>query len=304
MSGARARYGVVGWPVEHSRSPSLHNHWLQALELEESYTKFAIPPQSLQDFLLGAGEESRSLRGLNITVPHKEAAARLCATCSPTARRCGAVNTLVRIRGSHDDHDTHDTHGGSWHGENTDVGGFLSVWRELAEEGTCVPPEAQDGLAVVLGSGGVARAALAAFEESAIARVLVVARSALRREALVQDFANARFTITARDWRNRDAALMELPGVVVNATPLGLSGSERMPELPLAEVADEISAQKRAPPLLLDAVYGAQETELVSCARRAGWLASDGRRLLLSQARLSFALWFGVEPGEPPPSFC
>ncbi|MDA7987749.1 MAG: shikimate dehydrogenase [Alphaproteobacteria bacterium] len=290
MTTAKTRYGVAGWPVEHSRSPELHNFWLEETGIAEHYGKFAVAPGTFAEFLRETA--SGALLGLNITVPHKEEAARLCASRSQTARRCGAVNTLV----FGDD---------SWHGENTDAGGLLSVWRELAAENGGVSPdtEAADSLAVILGAGGMARATLAALAESKTTRAAVVARTRARGETLARDFAGANLTISVHDWTERDTVFAMSPSLAVNATPLGLAGAPPMPSLPLADVAARARDAGRPPPLFLDTVYGAAETELARRARDAGWLASDGRRLLVAQARLSFEIWFGVEPGDPPPSF-
>ena len=111
------RAGVVGWPIEHSRSPTIHRYWLKELGLPGSYEKFAVRPEEFRQFADKIGEDG--LAGANVTAPHKEAAFSACDARTPVAEALGAVNTLWRQDGR------------LW-GDNTDVAGFLANLDEAA----------------------------------------------------------------------------------------------------------------------------------------------------------------------------
>ena len=105
------RAGVAGWPVDHSRSPTIHRHWLKELGLSGSYERFVVRPGEFRQFAIQIGRGE--LVGANVTAPHKEAAFKVCDRRTQVAEALGAVNTLWRQDGL------------LW-GDNTDVGGFLA----------------------------------------------------------------------------------------------------------------------------------------------------------------------------------
>ncbi len=256
---ARARLaGVAGWPVSHSRSPLLHNHWLAQHGLDGAYVPLPVRPEDFARAM--AGLRAAGFAGLNITVPHKEAAFALCDTVEDSARQAGAVNTVIFADGS-------------VRGLNTDGAGFLA---NLAAHGV-----AGSGPALLLGAGGAARAVAAALL-SAGAQVSVANRSPERAEVLREHLPGLRVV----DWARRDGALAD-HALLVNTTSLGMIGQPAL-ELSLA----------RAPPDLAvaDIVYVPLETALLAAARARGLRTVPGLGMLLHQAVPGFAAWFGVTP--------
>lgn len=264
------RAGVIGWPVEHSRSPKLHGFWLQQHGLSGRYDKLPVPPEDLAAFLAALPREP-GFRGVNVTIPHKVAVLPHLAQIDPVARRIGAVNTIV-VQPD-----------GSLFGSNTDAFGFLESLKADAPAGwqvTAAP-------AVVLGAGGAARAIIVALLDAGVSELRLVNRSFDKAEALAAEFGPA---VTALGWDARAAALGGA-GLLVNTTSLGMSGQPGL-ELELGDL----------PPgaLVSDIVYSPLETDLLARARTRGNPAVDGLGMLLHQGRPGFAAWFGVAPVVTP----
>ncbi|MGH6798850.1 MAG: shikimate dehydrogenase [Roseiarcus sp.] len=261
------RAGVAGWPVEHSRSPTIHRYWLKELGLSGSYERFAVRPGEFLEFAGRIGEDG--LVGTNVTVPHKEAAFSACDQRTPVAEALGAVNTLWRQDGR------------LW-GDNTDVAGFLANMDEAA------PGWAERRTsAVVIGAGGAARAIVYALISRRFERIAVVNRTQARAEALAAHFGGS---TAAMSWAD---LATELTGadLLVNASSLGMVGQPGL--------AVELSAlPERA--VVADAVYVPLRTPLIEAARARGLRAVEGLGMLLHQAAPSFARWFGGRPKVTP----
>jgi shikimate dehydrogenase len=261
------RAGVAGWPVEHSRSPTIHRYWLKQLGLAGSYERFAVRPGEFRGFAARIGEDG--LVGANVTAPHKEAAFSACDRRTPVAAALGAVNTLWRQDGR------------LW-GDNTDVAGFLANMDEVA------PGWAKQGkLAIVVGAGGAARAIIYALVSRGVERVAVVNRTQARAEALAAHFGGS---TTAMSWADLAAEAPEAD-LLVNASSLGMVGH---PSLAL----DVSALPERA--VVADAVYVPLRTPLIEAARARGLRAAEGLGMLLYQAAPAFARWFGKEPVVTP----
>ena len=162
------RAGVVGWPIEHSRSPTIHRYWLNELGIPGNYDRFAVRPEEFRQFADKIGRHG--FLGANVTAPHKEAAFEACDRRTDVAEALGAVNTLWREDGQ------------LW-GDNTDVAGFLANLDE-ATPGW----DERKGLAVVIGAGGAARGIIYALVSRGFERVAVFNRTQARAEALVAAF--------------------------------------------------------------------------------------------------------------------
>jgi shikimate dehydrogenase len=260
--------GVMGWPVEHSRSPALHRFWLAELGIAGDYGLIPVPPSDLAAALRALPE--RGFAGCNLTLPHKEAALRIVDRSDASARRIGAVNTIVVGKD------------GSLEGRNTDAFGFhanlahsLPGWSAAA------------GPAVVLGAGGAARAVVAALLDHGAPEIRLANRHRARAEALAAALGGP---VTVLDWAARDGALAGAV-LLVNATSLGQAGQ---PPLELALDALPKTA------LVNDIVYVPLETPLLAAARARGNPAIDGLGMLLHQARPAFAAWFGIMPEVTP----
>lgn len=199
MSGRRTLLGVAGWPVAHSRSPAMHNAALRELGLDWLYVPLPLPPERFDEAvraLPGSG-----FKGLNVTVPHKEAALALADRRSTAAAEIGAANTLTFADGS-------------IAAENTDAHGFLDALGS---------PSAAGAKALVLGAGGSARAVVWALRQAGAGEVSIHNRTAERARALAADLGA------------RHAARPEPADLVVNCTTLGLNGEDASRELSMAE---------------------------------------------------------------------
>ncbi len=259
LTGKARLAGILGWPVAHSRSPRLHGLWLQRHGIDGAYVPLPVAPGAFPEAVRGL--MAAGFQGANVTIPHKEAAFALCDEVAPTARRMGAVNTLVfregRILGS-----------------NTDGFGFLENIRQQ------VPGwQASAGPAVLLGAGGSARAIAVALLEAGAPEVVLVNRTRARAETLAREIGGPVTVATAPPLAR--AALL------VNTTSLGMQGQ------PPLEV--DLAALPTAA-VVADIVYVPLETPLLAAARARGLRAVGGLGMLLHQARPGFRHWFGVDP--------
>jgi shikimate dehydrogenase len=250
VRGTTRLAGVMGWPVAHSRSPQMHNAAFAALGLDWVYVPLAVPEAGLERALRALPD--LGFAGVNVTIPHKQRVCELCDTLSDEAARARSVNTvLVGEDGTLDGH-------------TTDGRGMLGAI------GLPLPDEA-----LVVGSGGAARAAVVALRDAGL-RVRVSARN---REAAAELGAEV------DPWpAERPAALL------VNATPVGQAGPAE--ELPVSE---ELIA---AADVVCDLTYrgDGQETGLVATAARHGMRVIDGLDVLVFQGVLAFQLFTGQEP--------
>lgn len=256
--------GVVGHPVAHSKSPILHGHWLRRYNLPGHY----VPLDIVHDDLARAFEilPRIGFKGVNVTIPHKEAALRLATTVTDRAALIGATNTIT-FRPD-----------GSIHADNTDGYGFLT---NLQENAPAWVPE--QGRAVVLGAGGAARAIVAALLGAGVPEILLANRTRARAEMLAEQFG-AR--VKPIDWTRLGEFLPDC-GLLVNTTSLGMVGHPPL-ELSLRHL------DRGA--VVTDLVYTPLETGLLAAARERGNVAVDGLGMLLHQAAPGFEHWFGQKP--------
>jgi len=253
--------GVIGWPIEHSLSPRLHEFWLKKYGIEGSYVPLAVPPEKLERVLRDLPKQG--FRGANLTIPHKEAALNIVDRIDPAAARIGAVNTV--IVGAD----------GKLEGRNTDAYGFS---RNLLAAG--FKPR---GAAVVLGAGGAARAVATALGEMGVTEIRIVNRTVERAEMLVKQLK-----IDARifAWNNYREAFLGA-GLLVNATSLGM---QKEPTLDIA--LDGLPRDA----VVTDLVYAPLTTALLAEAQKRGHKTVDGLGMLLHQARPAFEAFFGRDP--------
>jgi shikimate dehydrogenase len=260
--------GVMGWPVAHSRSPRLHGHWIAEHGLQGAYVLLPVPPERL-------GEAVRGLRalgfaGCNVTIPHKLAVMAHLDEVEPTARLVGAVNTIV-VTGD-----------GRLVGRNTDGEGWLQGLRDAQPHW-----RADAGPAVVIGSGGAARAVTAALAAAGAPAIRIVNRTREKAQVLAGQLGAA---ATAHGWSERGTLLADA-ALLVNTTSQGMHGQPAL-DLPLERLPRDC--------VVSDVVYTPLETALLAAARARGNPTSDGLGMLLNQARPAFAAWFGVEPRVTP----
>ncbi|MEZ5834955.1 MAG: shikimate dehydrogenase [Geminicoccaceae bacterium] len=268
ISGKARLAGVMGWPVSHSLSPRLHNHWMREAGTDGAYVPLPVRPDDLADAVrllprLG-------FRGFNVTIPHKTAMFELVDAHDPAASRMRAVNTVL----VQDD--------GSLLGCNTDAYGFMANLRNCAKDW-----DASRGPAVIIGTGGAASAVAAGLVEAGIGGLRLVNRTRARAEALGRQIAAwGNVAIEVVDWERRGEAL-DGAGICVQCSSLGMHGQ------PPLEI--DLSALPVDAPVA-DIVYVPLVTGILADARRRGHPVVDGLGMLIHQAVPGFRHWGGAEP--------
>jgi shikimate dehydrogenase len=260
--------GVMGWPVAHSRSPVIHNHWIRQYGLNGSYGLFPVRPERLEAALRGLS--ALGMAGCNITLPHKVQAMQWVDHVDPLGQRMGAIN-LVVVQAD-----------GALHGFNTDGYGFIQSLRDAKPDWR---PEA--GPIVVLGGGGAARAIVLSLIDAGATSIRLINRTRSKAQALADEFGPA---ITVCDWSERHDALAGA-AMLVNSTDQGMHGKTDL-DLRLDALPTDA--------LVCDAIYIPLETSLLAKARARGNLTVNGLGMLLNQARPAFKAWFGVDPEVTP----
>ncbi len=264
---------VIGDPIAQSKSPAIHGFWLEKLGIKADYGRSLVTADGLPDYIAGV-RGNANWRGCNVTMPHKQTIMPLLDRVDPLAARIGAVNTVVREAD------------GTLTGYNTDAAGFLEPLVPLLAE------KHYFRMARVLGTGGAARAIVAALSDQGCV-VVLAGRNPAKAQELLDELARgndhhaidlAHFAdATDFAFDDREQCL----DLIVNASPLGMAGQ------PL--LAFDFS---HAPPgsVIYDIVTHPLDTDFLQCARAAGFRTIDGLSMLIGQAAVAFEHFFGVAP--------
>jgi shikimate dehydrogenase len=270
LTGAAKIAGVIGWPVGHALSPLLHGYWLAENGIDGAMVPLAARPEDFAAVLRGV--RLAGFRGVNVTVPHKEAAFALADISDAAATAAGAANLLLFRQD------------GKVEARNTDEAGFTA---SLAEG---MGGESLKGKKIVLlGAGGAARALVRALAAMGAKQIVILNRNAARAEALAATLGpGVKAKLSGgglEQWTDaaQDAALL------VNAGSAGMKGVPPL-ELALALAPLPVSA------FVCDIVYNPLETDLLARARARGHRTVDGLGMLMHQGVPSFREFFGVEP--------
>jgi len=256
--------GVMGWPVAHSRSPVIHNHWLAHYGIAGRYLLFAVPPEKLEAAVRGIA--ALGLRGCNVTTPHKQAIFPFLDRVDDLARRIGAVNTVVVEKD------------GTLSGFNNDGNGFIQSLRDADPSW-----RPDSGPIAVLGAGGASRALVASLAAQGATEIRLLNRTPEKSEEIADAVGPV---VKVLPWEQRSEALDGV-ALLANATSLGSTGK------PPVEIALD-RLPKGA--LVGDLIYVPPETPLLESARLRGNITVNGMGLLLNQARPAFNARFGVMP--------
>jgi shikimate dehydrogenase len=260
--------GIIGMPVAHSRSPTIHNFWLNAHGIRGAYVPLAVKPERLKEALPGL--VGLGFRGCNVTMPHKQTAMQLLDRVNDTARRIGAVNTIVVEEN------------GTLSGFNNDGNGFVQSLKDAKPDW-----RADAGPILLLGAGGASRAVVVALLENGATQIRIANRTAEKAQAIATEFGSV---VTALPWADRGAALADV-ALLVNCRDRGMIGKDAL----------EIDLSRLDPATLAaDLIYTPLETPFLAEARARGCPTVNGLGLLLNQARLAFKAWFGVMPDVTP----
>ncbi len=256
--------GVIGSPIAHSRSPRLHRHWLKTYGIEGYYIPMEVAAGDLEQVLRTLPKAG--FVGVNVTIPHKEAALQLADQVTDRATLIGAANTLI-FRPD-----------GRIIADNTDGYGFLENLRSGAPDW-----DPGSGPAVVFGAGGAARAVVASLVEAGVPEILVTNRTRARAERLHEDFGKR---VRVIDWVQA-GNIVEEAHLLVNTTSLGMIGKPQL-RVPLDGL--------QRGTVVTDLVYTPLKTHLLQVAEEAGCITVDGLGMLLYQAVPGFERWFGTRP--------
>ncbi len=249
---------MLGEKIAYTLSPAIQNAALAHARVNCRYVAFSVRRMELGAFFDAV--RVLDMPGLNVTIPHKEEVIRHLDSLSRTAKRIGAVNTIVNRRGK-------------LRGENTDLAGFHALMKGLGVRDL--------RSALVLGAGGAARAVLVELAERGVPSVRVACRRPAQGKALLRSLGIAGEAVA---WKAREDEAVDL---VVNTTPLGQGARDARP------VGKRFLRGTRA---VADLVVKPGGTALVKSARSVGVSASEGSVMLVEQGRESFYHWFGRRP--------
>jgi shikimate dehydrogenase len=269
IGGTTRLTGIFGDPVKHSRSPAMHNAAYAALAMDRAYVAFPVKPGALAAALRAI--PALGIFGINLTVPHKERAARLIKDLSTEARTLGAVNCVINRKGR-------------LYGDNTDARGLERDLRERA-------PLLAGGLAILIGAGGAAASAAVACHRMGVSRIVIANRTPSRAAALARRLNRSFRRAPKLEARGLDALvdakLLAAAHGVINATPMGLT-TRRFARLNYHAASGEC--------IFYDLIYSATPTAFLQPAIELGQRAADGAGMLVNQGELAFKLFNGVAP--------
>ncbi|MGD9471541.1 MAG: shikimate dehydrogenase [Novosphingobium sp.] len=256
---------VIGDPIAQSKSPVIHNFWLEKLGIDADYRTCHVKPEELADYF-ALRRRDPAWRGCNVTIPHKEQVAPFVDELESAGAKVGAINTVWP-----------DGKGGL-NATNTDIDGVKEALRASNPAGRPV---------VIIGAGGAARAVFAYLEGLGCASVRVLARNHAKARDTLKDFD---LPVTRCPFEPGGAGLADA-AIVINATQLGMAGQLPMPQFVLDQLADT------GPDcLVFDMVYAPLDTQLLQRAAAFGRTTSHGLTMLVGQARTAFARFFGAVP--------
>jgi len=258
--------GLIGYPLGHSLSPKIHTAALKACGLNGDYSLFPIHPDDklgLKDLLNRV--RSGEINGLNVTIPHKQNVIEFMDELTPTAKAIGAVNTIY-LKDK------------KLIGDNTDVHGFLSDLKRVANSSFHIPYSA-----LVLGAGGSARAVVYALLNAGW-KVTVATRRIEQAQQLANSFPDYQLLVT--DLENLQS-LISTFSLLVNTTPLGMT-----PNIDQSPLPENLSLPSNT--FIYDLVYNPRETKLVRDVHSQGLSAATGLGMLIEQAALAFEIWTGA----------
>jgi shikimate dehydrogenase len=257
---------VIGHPISHSKSPRMHNFWLEQFGIEGYYIPLDIDPKKFERSVRNLSE--LGLVGANITIPYKEKVLKIADKISDRAALVGAANTLTFLQN------------GGVYADNTDGYGFLQNIKSKYSDWS-----AREGISVVFGAGGASRAILGALIEDGASDIILANRTRSRADQLRSDFGAK---IKVVEWMKIQNYLSDA-STIINTTSLGMLGK--------ADLTIPLNTLKKHT-LVTDIVYSPLETHLLATAAKMGCRTVDGLGMLIHQAIPGFERWFGTKPGD------
>lgn len=259
IKGTTKLLGVIGHPIAHSLSPTMHNAAIDHLNLDYVYLPLPVHPDRLADAI--GGFEAIGLQGLSVTIPHKQAVMPLLQEISPIAQSVGAVNTIYRSPQG-------------WSGTNTDVEGFVAPLEAISTDW-------QQKNAVILGNGGAARAVVVGCMQLGFSQIRVVGRSLEK----LQTFQSWMPQLSVHSWQDLPS-LIPTADLLVNTTPIGMH-----PHTDASPIAQAELEKLARGAIVYDLIYTPNPTQLLQQAERQGAIVIDGLEMLVGQGAAAFQLW-------------
>ncbi len=260
---------VIGSPISHSLSPIMHNAAIAHLGIDYAYLPLEIEIQNLASAVEGLARIN-NFAGFNLTIPHKQEIMPLLTQVTAIAQAVGAVNTVKRTEKG-------------WIGTNTDVAGFLAPLRKLDRDWQKTP-------VVILGNGGAARAVVAGCLELGCPMIHVVGRDQTKLQQFQQQVTAQMhdYNLRVHAWASLDT-LLEVAGLVVNTTPLGMGKDVLGSPLTSSQIT-------KLPPqaIVYDLVYNPRQTKLLQLAKGQGLAEINGLEMLLHQGALALEFWVDI----------
>ncbi|MCL6471945.1 MAG: shikimate dehydrogenase [Firmicutes bacterium] len=266
ITGRTKVTGIIGYPLTYTLSPLMHNRAFNICSLNYVYVPFVVEQKDLKNAIEGL--KALNIKGVNVTMPHKEAVLNMLDGLSEQARLIGAVNTI-------------NNEDGYFIGYNTDSAGFLN---SLMEEGF----DPANKTAIIIGTGGAAKAVAVALAQAGVREIAVIGRSATKAQDVktrITD-ANRYILVKTLTFEENLADIFKKGELIVNATPVGMKESGGLLPVPLKYI--------NAEHFIYDLIYTPQETALIKAARDKGARAINGLGMLVYQAAEAFEIWTGV----------
>ncbi len=257
INGATKITGIIGYPLTYTFSPPMHNKAFEALDLNYKYLPFVVEPKALESAIDGI--KSLNIKGINVTMPHKETVIDFLDELSAEAATIGAVNTIKNDNGR-------------LIGYNTDARGFIKSLEEESFNPT-------GKTAIILGTGGAAKAVAAALARADAKGIVILGRSKNKAEAIAASLISNFRELSVKTLTFEDK-------LIVNATPVGMKESRDLLPVPLELI--------NASHFIYDLIYTPLETALINEARHKGARAANGLGMLLYQAASAFEIWTGI----------
>ncbi|TCW37289.1 shikimate dehydrogenase [Thermohydrogenium kirishiense] len=256
-------YGIIGHPIGHSLSPFIHNAAFESVNLNSVYVSFDVHEENLKDAILGI--KALGIKGINVTVPHKENVMKYLDYISDEAKLIGAVNTIKN-------------NNGILEGYNTDVTGFTESLKEhdIVVEGKN---------AVILGAGGAARAVAVGLSLTGVKSIMIANRSKEKARNL-SNYIKNNLGINCIDVTYDDLNQLEEIDILVNVTSVGM-----FPDINLSPVDESIAVKAK---FVYDIIYNPEKTQLLSYAEKHKIRNLNGFDMLINQANHSFKIWTGM----------
>lgn len=266
ITGKTKLLGVIGYPVDHSLSPVMHNAALADLGLNYAYLPLPIEPQDLEVAI--AGLAAVGVVGFSVTIPHKQAIMPLLAEITPLAQAIGAVNTVTRKDNQ-------------WVGTNTDIIGFIHPLQTTYQQ------DWSQKIAVILGNGGAARAVVAGCHQLGLAEIHVVGRNLDKLQKFQQSWQYSPIgeNLRVHTW-DKLTQLLPQADLLVNTTPIGMY--PKVDDSPVS--VDEMANLPRGA-IAYDLIYIPQPTKFLQYAQNQGAIPIDGLEMLVQQGVAALKIW-------------